>query len=123
MKRLLVTVCLLTLISSQVYAFELKVSDKPNDDGTRLVISWDQLPPDELKSIDPETYSLLRSTDPEGDFTQVDVVSRLDPSHEKTDENLTTGQEYFYKLAYQDSTISWESNVAGPAVPPSATVK
>lgn len=75
------------------------------------------MPPAELQSVDPEIYGLLRAESPDGEFTQVDIVSRLDPSHKKVDENLVTGQEYVYKLAYSDSTISWESNVAGPVKP------
>lgn len=105
------------LLSSQSFSFELYVSDQPNDDGTRLSVEWDPLPPGELRSIDPDIYSLWRSESVDGEFTQIDIVSRIDPSQRKIDENLETGQDYFYKLAYTDSAISWESKVAGPVIP------
>ena len=117
MKRLFIILILFALLYTQLSAFELYVSDQPDDDGTRLVIGWDPLPPDELQSVDPETYSLLRSGEADGKYIRVDIVSRLDPSQKKIDENLETGQNYYYKLAYSDSTISWGSNVAGPVAP------
>ena len=117
MKRLFPLVISLFLLYSVSFAFGLYISDQPNDDGTRLVVEWDQLPPEELSSIDPEIYSLLRSASPDGEYFQVDIVSRLDPSFKKIDENLTAGQDYYYKLAYADSSVSWESDLAGPVAP------
>ncbi len=96
MKRFFLITSYLTLLCAQAFAFELYVSDQPNDDGTRLAISWDPLPPDELRSIDPESYLLLRSEESDGEYIQVDIVSSLDPSREKIDEKLTEGQTYFY---------------------------
>jgi hypothetical protein len=117
MRQFFIISALFILVPLQVFAFDLLVSDQPNDDGTRLIVEWDPLPPDELRSIDPEIYDLLRSESPGGEFTQIEIVSRLDPSRRKIDENLETGQDYYYKLAYSDSTISWESTVAGPVIP------
>jgi len=117
MKGLFIISIFFALLYSQVSAFELHISDQPNDDGTRLVIEWDPLPPDELQSIDPETYSLLRSEELDGKYVQVDIVSKLDPSRQKADGGLATGQPYFYKLVYSDSMVTWESQVAGPVVP------
>jgi len=102
---------------SQIFAFELRVSDQPNDDGTRLVIEWDSLPPPDLRSVNPEAYLLLRSENAYGEYIQVDIVSRLDPSRIIVDENLKTGRSYYYKLSYSDSTLSWESDIAGPVAP------
>lgn len=117
MKCFFLITSFLALLCAQAFAYELYVSDQPNDDGTRLAIRWDPLPPDELQSIDPESYLLLRSEELDGEYIQVDIVSRLDPSREKIDEKLTEGQPYFYKLVYSDSAVSWESNVAGPVAP------
>jgi hypothetical protein len=117
MKRFFTCLLFIILPYTLSFGFELQVSDQPNDDGTRLVIEWEPLPPDELESVDPETYSLLRSTEAYGEFIKVDIVSRLDPSREIVDENLETGQSYFYKLAYSDTLVVWESDVAGPVSP------
>jgi hypothetical protein len=117
MTRFFSAIIFVFILFSQSFSFELYVSDQPNDDGTRLSVEWDPLPPDELQSTDPEIYLLLRSESPDGEFSQIDIVSRLDPSRKKIDENLTSGRDYYYKLAYADSAISWESDVAGPAAP------
>lgn len=117
MKRVVLTVFLFFILVAKNYAFELHISDQPNDDGTRLVVEWDKLPPSELQAINPEIYNLLRSENPDRDFEKIDIISSLDPSQTKVDENLKTGQDYYYRLAYSDSTVSWESNVAGPATP------
>jgi hypothetical protein len=117
MNRFFSAIIFVFLLISSSFAFELNVSDQSNDDGTRLIVEWDPLPPDDLRSVDPEIYSLLRSESPDGEFRRIDIVSRLDPSRRKTDENLETGQDYYYKLAYSDSITAWESDVAGPATP------
>lgn len=117
MKRAVFTIFLFFILVAKNYAFELHVSDQPNDDGTRLVIEWDKLPPAELQAINPEIYDLLRSESPDRDFEKIDIVSSLDPSRTKVDDNLKAGQDYYYRLAYSDTTVSWESSVAGPATP------
>ncbi len=107
---------MLAFLVSPLYAYDLRVSDKPNDDGTRLVIEWDKLPPDTLGQIDPETYILSRAEE-DGEYIEIGTISRLDTPRLKIDENLETGKVYFYKLSYSDSTISWESKIAGPFAP------
>jgi len=77
MKLIFAISIFIALLCAQASAFELYVSDQPNDDGTRLSVEWDTLPPDDLRSIDPEIYSLLRSESPDGEFKQIDIVSRL----------------------------------------------
>lgn len=108
---------LLVFLFSPVNAYELSISDKPNDDGTRLVIEWEKLPPDTLGQIDPETYILSRADKADGEYIEIGTISRVDSPRLKTDENLETGKLYFYKLSYSDSTISWESKIAGPFAP------
>jgi hypothetical protein len=117
MNRFFPAIVFVFLLFSQSFSFELYISDQPNDDGTRLIVEWDPLPPDELRSIDPEIYGLWRSESVDGEFRRIDIVSRLDPSRKKVDENLKSGRNYFYKLTYSDSTVSWESRIAGPTAP------
>jgi hypothetical protein len=117
MRRVIFAILFFFILFSSNYAIELHVSDQPNDDGTRLAVEWDKLPPEELQAVDPEIYDLLRSENAGRDFIKIDIVSGLDPARKKIDENLRTGQDYYYRLAYSDSTISWESEVAGPAAP------
>ncbi len=108
---------MLAAFFSPVYAYELHVSDKPNDDGTALVIEWDKLPPDTLIPVDPETYILFRAEDDTVLFEEIEIISKLDPISIKIDDNVVTGKQYYYKLSYSDSTMSWQSDITGPFEP------
>jgi hypothetical protein len=104
------------LISSAL-GFELTAEDFPNDDGTRIIVRWDKLPSPELADVNPEFYMLERSESSDTGFAPVQEVSRDDPTRETADENLESGQAYYYRLSYQDAGISWQSSVAGPVSP------
>lgn len=117
MKKSLPTLAFLLLSFSFSYSFELHISDFPDDNGSRLVIQWDKLPPPELKEINPENYSLERSVGSPDNFAPVSLVSRLDPTMRTVDEGLEPGYEYYYRLSYSDSTATWRSPVAGPVSP------
>ena len=102
-----------------VYSVQLHLSDLPNNDGTRLMISWDKLPPIELENVNPEAYSLERSDSSGLNFAIVAIVSRDDTTCRTTDSGLKSGHQYYYRLSFSDSTTGsiWHSIVAGPIAP------
>lgn len=108
---------ILFFLSGNIYAYQLHISDNPNDDGARLVIRWEKLPPAELQSLNPETYLLERSDSPDTGFTRVNDIARSDTTYRMVDSGLNPEQKYFYRLTYADSLISWRSPVAGPISP------
>ncbi len=105
------------LIFSNVPAYEIQVADYPDDDGTRLVISWEKLPPPELTEIDPDKYILERAVGEPADFTKAADVLKIDPALATVDDALEAGNSYFYRMTYTDSNIAWISNIAGPVSP------
>ncbi len=117
MKWITAAAILILLSSSRLYGYELEVKDFPNDDGTRLIIRWEKLPPVELKTLDPESYTLERALSPDKDFVAVSAVARDDYTFETVDEELETGQTYYYRLSYVDPNVAWHSDVAGPGYP------
>ena len=116
--RWITTAAILILLnSSHIYSYELEVRDYPNDDGTRLIVRWEKLPPAELEALDPESYALERALSPDGDFAAISGVARDDYTFEKIDEELETGQAYYYRLSYVDANTAWHSDITGPAYP------
>ena len=105
------------LVFSNISAYQLHVADQPNDDGTRLKIKWEPLPPSELAAIDPEMYNLERSFEGTDSFVVVSQISRKDTTFTFIDGGLTAGRQYYYRLDYIDSLIAWQSPLAGPATP------
>lgn len=110
-------ICLYAVLISNAIGFELTAEDFLNDDGTRIIISWDKLPPQELADVDPEFYILERSEDPDTDFAAVQEISRDDPTRETADEDLIAGRAYYYRLSYRDAGMSWQSGIVGPVSP------
>ncbi len=98
-------------------AFDLHISDQPNDDGSALIIKWDKLPPADLKDKNPPIYNLERSLRPDSGFSFASSILRDDSSLTTTDKGLSNKLKYYYRLSYIDSTISWHSNTAGPVTP------
>jgi hypothetical protein len=119
MRGYIFAVFLILAISLPAYPFQIHISDMPNDDGTKLMISWDNLPPPELRNVIPETYFLERSDSSGANFATVAIVSRDDTTRRTTDNGLKSGHEYYYRLSYSDSTTGavWQSPVAGPMAP------
>jgi hypothetical protein len=117
MKWMITTAILIMLASPRLYGYGLEVKDFANDDGTRLIIRWEKLPPAELEALDPESYVLERSVNPDKGFEPISAVLRNDYTFETVDEELETGQTYYYRLSYVDSNIAWHSDVAGPGYP------
>jgi len=102
---------------THIYAYQLHVSDQPNDDGTRLRIEWEPLPPLELTPINPEIYALERSMINADSFVAVGQIPRSDTTFSFVDGGLTTDKQYLYRLTYSDSQIVWQSPIAGPTSP------
>jgi hypothetical protein len=98
-------------------AYELHIADQPNDDGTRLVVTWGKLPPPELAGQNPEMYRLERSQSPDSGFAAIFGVSENDTTFRMVDSGLKTGQAYYYRLTCTDSLNSWQSPLAGPGIP------
>lgn len=119
MRGYIFAVLLILAISVPACPFQIHISDMPNDDGTKLMISWDNLPPPELRNVNPETYSLERSDSSGANFATVAMVSRDDTTHRTIDGGLKSGHQYYYRLSYSDSTTGaiWHSPIAGPMTP------
>lgn len=116
--RWITTAAILILLnSSHICGYELEVKDFPNDDGTRLIIRWEKLPPVELEALNPESYTLERALGPARDFIAISAVARDDNTLELIDEELETGQAYYYRLSYVDPDLFWYSDVAEPGYP------
>lgn len=113
------TFLLIIILCSNIAAYQLHVSDQPNDAGTQLRIIWEPLPPNELASANPAMYHLERSI--AGDsFLTIGQISSIDTTYTYIDgerDPLVTGGKYYYRLSYSDPLIAWQSSVAGPAVP------
>jgi hypothetical protein len=99
------------------HAYMLRIADQPNDDGTRLLLHWDKLPPPGLASLNTPIFKLERSQSPDNGFALAGEISVTDTTYRLIDSGLKTGQSYYYRLTYDDSQISWQSSVAGPAIP------
>jgi hypothetical protein len=110
-------ILLYTVLTFNAPGSELTVEDFSNDDGTRVIVRWDKLPPPELADVNPEFYILERSDKPDTGFAPIQEISRDDPAYRTADQNLKTGQTYYYRLSYQDAGVSWNSGVAGPVTP------
>jgi hypothetical protein len=117
MRWITTAVILILFNSSHIYGYELEVKDFPNDDGTRLIIRWEKLPPVELEALNPESYTLERAPGPDRDFVKISSVARDDSTFNTVDEELETGQNYYYRLGYVDENVAWYSGVAGPVYP------
>lgn len=117
MKRSLSILLFTVSLVSIARSFDLQISDYPNDDGTRLQIKWDKLPPPSLESINPETYALERAEGSPLNFKPVNSILSDDPVLSLVDSGLKRGKDYFYRLSYSDSNFVWHSNIAGPTRP------
>ncbi len=118
MRSLFVTFLLLfCILIPGANAYRLSISDLPNDDGTRLLIRWEKLPPPELSKLKPLTFNLERSVISDSAFSVVGAIAVSDTTYRTIDSGLKTGQGYFYKLTYRDSSVSWSSMIFGPESP------
>ena len=117
MKRLALAIAVILLLCGNIYAYQINISDNPNDDGTRLIIKWEKLPPSELQAVNPETYNLERSLFPDSGFTKVAEIAADDSSYKTIDSGLKTSRKYYYRLVYSDSLTTWNSEIAGPISP------
>jgi hypothetical protein len=101
-------------------AFNLVGKDVDNDAGEALVLTWD-LSPDDYEGGNVKEYLILRSESPNGPFEQLGNTTQ--GLNTITDNQTTTGTEYFYKVVAlnfekSDGEYLWkaesESAVAGP---------
>jgi len=99
------------------FCYNLTITDSPNDDGSSLVIAWEKLPPEDLREINPKSYVLERSDSPDAEFVAVENILALDPAMSLKDENLDSDTDYYYRLSYSDTIVSWQSNISGPVRP------
>jgi len=117
MKRLGVAIAVFLLLCGDIYAYQLHISDNPNDDGSKLIIKWEKLPPAELQSINPDLYTLERSLSPDSGFARIADITASDSLNKTTDNGLNPNFKYYYRLTYSDSLMTWHSTVAGPVSP------
>lgn len=117
MKRFFLILLILPSFASNSLAYRLSVTDNPNDDGARLLIRWEKLPPPELVAFNPEEYRLERASSPDSEFVTIVEISRHDTTYRYADVGLVDGLLYYYRLNYSDSLISWQSEIAGPGIP------
>ena len=117
MKRFLLILLIFPSFASDSLAYRLSVTDNPNDDGARLLIRWEELPPPELEAFNPEEYKLERASSPDSEFMTIAEISRHDTTYRHVDAGLVDGLLYYYRLNYSDSLTSWQSEIAGPGIP------
>jgi hypothetical protein len=107
--------CLLAL--TNISAYQLHVTDQPNDDGTRLKIEWEPLPPTELAAQNPEMYRLERAGVGADSFVVIGQISRDDSTYTTIDGSLVAGERYYYRLSCADSLVTWQSAQTDPIAP------
>jgi hypothetical protein len=117
MKQLGGAIAILLLLCGNLLAYQLHISDNPNDDGARLIIKWEKLPPAELTAIDPDLYTLERSLSPDSGFVRVTDIALIDSTYRIVDSGLKPSLTYYYRLSFTDSLTVWHSVVAGPVSP------
>lgn len=102
--------------------FGLAVTDKPEDQGTCLIVSWALSPMDTVGG-EITGYVVARDTMPEGSFSPIDTLAARIGS--LTDCGLTPGRLYYYRvwaLAGAQSSAPAGPNSARPVddIPPQA---
>jgi hypothetical protein len=103
-------------------AFDINAHDNENDKGDAIVIVWEKSP-DDYEGGNVMEYKILRSTLPDGEFSELGSTSQGNTTY--TDSQAPTGTEFYYKIvavnfARSNGNVMWttasESAVIGPVV-------
>lgn len=103
-------------------AFDINAHDNENDKGDAIVINWEKSP-DDYEGGNVMEYKILRSTSPDGDFSELGSTPQGNTTY--TDSQAPTGTEFYYKIvavnfAKSNGNVMWttasESAVIGPVV-------
>jgi hypothetical protein len=85
----------------------LKVTDRPNDNGDALILTFSKSPDDGAKANDVKQYHIFRNPGPGGVKT-LTLVGKVPAtgaaSYQHTDKGLTPGQKYNYVVKAFDGT-------------------
>ncbi|MFH1700996.1 MAG: fibronectin type III domain-containing protein [Candidatus Zixiibacteriota bacterium] len=76
-------------------AFDINAFDNANDKGDAIVINWERSP-DDYEGGNVMEYKILRSTSPEGEFTELGSTPQGHTTF--TDFQAPTDTEYYYKI-------------------------
>lgn len=103
---------------------DVRIEDKPNDDGSALIISW-QPSADDTGAVSPvQSYLILRSTSPSGPFDT--AGTGVSKGTSITDNGVHSGSTYYYqvvaKAMFLDATgqmqqVSAASSLSAPGSP------
>lgn len=74
--------------------------DTPNDRGRSITIAWEKSKDDGAGANDVEGYEILRATEADGEYEF--IGSAASGAQKFTDNNVTDGKEYFYKIKVTD---------------------
>ena len=109
--------------------YDLTVINTHGDSLGSISLNWLKIPEDISNTPITANYSILRSSNQNGPFEEVGVVSFGEPtvvaaSRQFRDTTALVGSTYYYKVVCRPNNQSIESNVAGPIksvaqVPPS----
>ncbi|MEE9443444.1 MAG: fibronectin type III domain-containing protein [candidate division Zixibacteria bacterium] len=101
-------------------AFEINAYDNENDKGDAIVVNWEKSP-DDYEGGNVMEYKILRSTSPDGEFSELGSTPQGNTTF--TDFQAPTATEYYYKIVAvnfvkSDGNVLWttasESAVIGP---------
>lgn len=96
---------------------DLTAVDQPNDPGKGILLNWSNAPGDDPIFQAVNSYLILRSIRPDGDFEVVSHIPGGSSSYSDSDTALANGGKYYYKIAAAYSADTVYSAVAGPATP------
>lgn len=78
----------------------VKAFDTPNDRGRSITITWEKSKDDGAGANDVKGYEILRATEADGEYEF--IGSSASGAQKFTDNNVTDGKEYFYKINVTD---------------------
>jgi hypothetical protein len=90
----------------------LQIRDVPNDDGRSLILTWDKAAAETADPVAFKGYRILRSETAGGPYAEAGYV--FPGSVEYTDNTLTPGVQYYYKVNAVTFTDSAQTQPFGP---------
>ena len=101
---------------------DLVAADSPNDDGTRIELTWELSPDDQPQPADGQRrvirYEVLRSR-AEGEAAFEKVAETTYQSNSVRDDRVERGQSYLYRVVAvgPDGTASAPASISDPVMP------
>lgn len=114
-KLVLATFFAQIILSTALYAAIIEVKDRPNDDGTGLVISWD-IPGFVPPNLDSTfKYTLQESSNANPEYQDIENITAA--KGQKTRNGLSDNNSYNYRLRITSPSGESYSPTAGPFSP------